>query len=62
MTIHKENHETTHTPAPAPSTAFPANVEPKGRKIFGPAPSPHQPAKENVFNTDKFGTRAPKDS
>ena len=62
MTIHKENHETTSTPAPAPSKAFPENTEPRGRKHFGPAPSPHQPAKENIFNTDKHGRRVPKDS
>ncbi len=54
-----ENHETPKTPAPASSKAFPANVEPRGQQHFGPAPRPHQPARENIFNVDKFGRRKP---
>ena len=54
-----ENHDPTRTPAPAPSRAFPANTEPKGKTIFGPAPSKPRPAVENVFNDDKHGRRKP---
>ncbi len=61
MTIHKD-HDPTRTPAPAPSTAFPRNQEPKGRTHFGPPPSPHRPAQENIFNDDQHGQRVPKDS
>ena len=57
--VDHENHETPSTPAPAPSKAFPANVEPKGRTHFGPQPTPHRPAVENVFNDDKHGRRKP---
>ena len=41
------------------SKAFPPNVEPRGKEIFGPPPPKPQPVKENIFNTDKFGTRKP---
>ena len=64
MTDHFENTHVVKTPsgkAPA-SKAFPENVEPKGRTHFGPAPSPHRPAQENIFNDDKHGRRVPKDS
>lgn len=58
------DHENTHvvkTPSgkSGASRAFPANAEPRGRTHFGPAPRPHQPTRENVFNTDKFGRRKP---
>ena len=56
-----ESHSPTRTPAPAPSKAFPANTEPKGKTIFGPQPTPHRPAAENIFNVDKHGKRAPRD-
>ncbi len=60
MTDHK-NHETSSTPAPASSRAFPANVEPRGKTHFGPAPHPPRPSVGNVFNTDKHGKRKPGD-
>ena len=57
-----ENHDPTRTPAPAPSKAFPANVEPMGKTHFGPQPTPHRPAVSNPLNTDKFGRRKPRDT
>lgn len=60
MTDH-ENHSPTRPPAPAPSRAFPKNTEPKGKTIFGPAPSKPRPTVGNVLNTDRFGKRVPRD-
>jgi len=62
MADHSEN---THVPTPSgksgASKAFPENVEPRGKKIFGPAPSKPQPSVGNVLNTDRFGKRRPGD-
>lgn len=61
MTDHFEN-ATVKTPsgkASGASKAFPANAEPKGKTHFGPQPTPHRPAVENVFNVDKHGKRKP---
>lgn len=62
MADHSEN---SHVSVPGGKsgnqTAFPENTGPKGRTHFGPAPSPHRPAVENVFNTDKHGRRVPRD-
>ena len=49
---------TKHKPAPAPSTAFPKNVEPKGATRFGPAPRAPQATVKNRFNTDPKGRRS----
>ncbi len=64
MSDHSENTHVVKTPSgkSGESRAFPANVEPKGRKIFGPEPTPRQPARENVFNTDPHGRRVPRDT
>ena len=48
---------TKHTPAPAPSKAFPVNKEPKGKTRFGPDPRAPQATVRNRFNTDAKGTR-----
>ena len=42
---------------PGPSTAFPKNVEPRGKQRFGPDPRAPQPPVKNIFNTDAKGTR-----
>ena len=46
-------------PAPKPSTAFPANVEPRGKTRFGPAPTTQKPPVQNIFNSDRHGKRPP---
>ena len=50
---------TKHKPAPAPSTAFPENKEPRGATRFGPPPRAPQPTVANRFNSDPKGIRRP---
>jgi hypothetical protein len=44
-------------PAPAPSRAFPANAELKGRLRSDPPPRSPRPTVKNVFNVDARGNR-----
>ena len=64
MSDHSENTHVARPPSgqSGASRAFPENQEPKGKKIFGPAPSKPQPSVGNVFNTDKHGRRVPRDT
>ena len=41
------------------ATAFPPNVEPRGRKRFGPPTRPEPAPVENIYNTDPHGTAKP---